>query len=280
MPLSPYAQIIDHTFPSSIPMLPELDAFESPGGLLLMEPRNAIQPWPYALNELPVNGAALPNLFQQSAQALIGGTVADPTLSRSTSGAGSGRVGRTNKGGFFAQVAPDTTGSCFLTWTMPTAIQNYIDNNKSHTFFVSAWVRNLGAAASDISTTALSAVNMQTSTVFGIGLRSNTPARSSSKYRTEEFVTGIGPARLNAWVDQLPVGFTAPFSSTAFARSGTGLVTTAGDFPKAPTVVLYRVMVIDASVDGRSYAELEALDSAAYAASVLSGRYSGDALPA
>lgn len=274
-----YAQLIDGVaFPTNIPRIPLRDALESPGGLVLIDPAHPAESWDTA-STMPSSGSSVPNLFQDTAQTLVGSAVSLPTIQTSTAGAGSGKIGRTYRGAVYAQVASNTTGTCAVTFNLPTAILNYIKANRTHKFFLSIWTRTYVASTlsgapliSLVSTTdGSSATNL-------FYLRAGVAPAYSSQYRAGEF-DEIGNARSNALVDALPESIGEEDNYRRYlATTGTTMTSSVSNFPKVPVTAIHRVCLIDATVDGRTYAELDAIDATEFAAAFNNGRYAADSM--
>lgn len=268
-----YAQIIpDVTFPSSVPRIPAIDTMESAGGLLLIDPMHYSDPWTASPGTRPASGSEMKNLFQQSAQALAG-AVAAPVFGWSNSGGGI--VERSAKGGLHCRVSSSTTG-CWILITIPAAIQAYMMANRSHQFFISQWIRTTEATIVSASPqqSVVSTV-IQSNSTFGTRMGTNRAPDNNVGYRTGPLGLTSGVHRMNAGVILPDLGETPVFR--AQSQQGTPMMNSSANFQYAPGTVLYRFLIEDLTVSGRTYAEADALDAAAYASAFgTGGRYAGD----
>lgn len=259
-------------FPTSLPKMPRIDALESLGSLLLIDPGHSAEPWAAGV---PSSGSAVPNLVRSIADTVLGQTTSSPVLTRSSS-SGKGLVERTARGGLHVAQNETATsyGDASATISFPAVIASYISRYYNHDYFVSAWIRNTraGAAFQDAN----SVVQLQSATQYGLALSSGS-ARYSSKNRMISYSANSGNHRVNALVDEIPESWGQTFFRASAAALGNAMGASTSDYGEVGSYILYRIYVEDLTVSGRSYEHMETLDAKMHAQAFgTGGRYAGD----
>ncbi|WP_341394079.1 hypothetical protein [Arthrobacter sp. G119Y2] len=271
------------------------------GALMLVDPTNPI--FGKGFTGVPAHGATVPNLAWLSAAAAVGGTQASLAAVVDTVGmAGAkGALERTAKGGIhaiFSQVnntaAADRTHYSLI---VPEPIRTYLDANPDHNIYLSIWGRNtrrtdaasgqvVSISGIDAGTTAYRAyLNDNGSTAPSTG-GSFLGARGSGATPLGNYIKNVGAAGTTG---AFSIGTSTPTERARLWGIGnTGFLNTyAGGAQPAPqghsgSHILYRAYLEDLTLSGRTYAQVDALDSAYYTEEVLTpgGRYYGDTFTA
>lgn len=283
----------------SAPKLATVDPIESAGSLMLIEPTHPAQSWEAGV---PLSTTFLPNLLGANAARLAGVSAGDmnPSYVRvGLAGNAEGNVERSAKGGLhtiFSQTVNDAN-TAHNRIDMPVAMRQYLlDHYVEGSLYISLWSR----------TTRGSRVNSQQTDYAGLGSTTSTTGRFKARINNAGVVLGsaaagpgmpLGSRVLGARFDatsELGPGFhnaarsghsSEPPTSTAnvyaFAMLG-GNHGTVNSYSTArgasASWVFYRFYMEDLDASGRTYAEVDAIDTALYTKEVLTagGRYYGD----
>jgi len=276
------------------PMAPAL------GALLLVEPASPYKAWNPGV---PQSGSAVPNLAGATASRLLNVSPAavQPLLDyQGVSAAGSSRglLERTGRGGMHVimpQKTAPTEGDGFRI-RHPLAILNYLASNPTHDIYFSLWgfLSRLGEAASVWSAVSFNASPSATELLYAIGNDGNlfptaappkmgerrdppktwrpsgnpnlTPQRFIANGAMANYTGTIGTTRASKLFAVGAHGAAnAPFpGSSAAAQQASG--------------IFYRYYMEDLTVSGRTYAQVDKLDSDLFVKEVLTagGRYLND----
>lgn len=283
---------------TTLPILRD-DPVLSSGSLFLFDPAHPVYP---AAAGIGANGSAVPNLAWKDAAPLLG--IASPTKDSAAgvvtysvggqitpTGGAKGKFERTGKGGFHGIVSQanalnqnaDTAG---VVW--PTSVKDYLAANQSHDFYVSTWLRFTRLATGTRGTARHGLIDTSTGSFFaGLGVlmtNDNQDLQGPSGGPTGKHTTGLdalGAPAYAAWSGPT----TKPSGASSGASGGAGWGPSGNIsyafFPNAnqhwASWILYRLYLEDLTVSGRTFAQVDALDFAAYtAAFAAGGRYNGD----
>ncbi|MDY0891889.1 hypothetical protein [Frigoribacterium sp. CFBP9030] len=270
------------------------------GALLLVEPQSPYRPWGPGV---PASGAAVPNVAGATASRLlnVAPSAVQPTVDYqgiSSTSSTKGLLQRTGKGGMHAimstTVAP-ASGDGFRV-RVPTAILNYIATNPTNDIYVSLWGRitRLSEAALVWSAIALTASPSATNLLYAFGNDGNTfPTSSPPRLGARRDPPNSWRPSYNPNLTPRPFILNAAFannSGTIDATRGSKLFAVgahgaanepfAGPSAASQQVsgALYRYYMEDLTVSGRTYAQVDKLDSDLYVKEVLTagGRYFDD----
>lgn len=259
--------------------LPKLryDKILSDGSLYLIDLSHSMG----KLTSMPANGGAIPNVASKEASRLlsVAESAVNPTFVTQAQAADA-KFELTGKGaihGIYSQVNNTANGRGSYV-RLPTAIANYLIANKTHQFYLSSWVRRTRAALSTPQN--------------GLGMRWIDLGFGGSFLAS---ASGSGAAfKVNANSKVLPSGGLNTVASRYVAMSGNvgsgdgvtdprgamvwGGILTADSFANvAPSDILYRTYMEDLTVSGRTYAQVEAIDSAMWTAAFApGGKFYGD----
>lgn len=263
-------------FPDTIPRLSTIDAMESDGSLLLVEPGHTANPW----QGMPATGTTVPNLLRRSSNALTKTTEAGAPLTWNA--ANGTAVERTRRGGvniLNRTSATNYTDSLFNI-AIPDGVASYINANYTHRFFASVWLRTTAVKDPALPADAPAVLNMQSETVFGMQLNNSVKPRYSSNYTSPfNFAEKTGLWRINAEYNALRDMSPAkpPFLKQAAFQGGNRMLPGVSNAGKTGSYVFYRTYLEDLTVSGRTYAEADAIDNSLYTQAFgAGGRYAGD----
>jgi hypothetical protein len=271
-----------------VPVASPLLADVAAGPLIMFEPGNPFQP----LVGVPANGAHLPNLAGELAQATIGAAPGNLVAASTAHEAGSTRalIERSALGGLHmmnSQAHQDATFENFQV-ALPAAIEAFLAAHTDHDLYVSVWWRETRACAAGyngvnhlagIRKGATSWITSSGDRWLSIGSQSNnlhqTPATGTLLGRGSDRSGAVGSYLM--WIG----GGVAASPSTPFDPTGPLVLlgaAVAAQVNKLPSQLLYRVYVEDLTVSGRSTADVITIDQADYTAQckTVGGRYYGD----
>lgn len=273
---------------TSLPILYD-DAMQTAGTLGILDFGHSLG----AFAGVPVNGSQIPNVGWKSANALVAGAPGQAALAWNfvtNQAAGTASVPvkeRTSKNGLniiYSQ-ANDVAGN-FNQVQLPQAIFDYIVANLGHQYYLSIWHRVTRVGVAGAPYGGFSGLGYNTSNYL-----------MAAQYSVNRLDTGILPPQANAQfkgsaaspgyntasnqIVQLSVqGFTG--TSTGWARAnalpyfwggGAGFST----LHITHSGVLYRIVLEDLTVSGRTYAQAKAVDDALWtAAFAAGGKFYGD----
>lgn len=273
---------------TSAPKLTTIDPIESSGSILLVEPMHPTQQWTAGV---PANSAAVPNILASIGGPLVGSASGDASVSFSSDAAkwtaSTGKIERTSKGGIHA-ITSTTQGvnGQGMSLVVNVKVRDFMTANPTHNYYFSTWVRvtrqtigasieretyleagNAASFSSSIKQILASGGNFplagRTSGADGKGapVGGYLVNSSSATWSGTPATTGAN-MRLNL----MPIG------------SGSAYVYSEAMVRAASSKVFYRVYIEDLTVSGRTYATVDAIDSALYTKHVLTagGRYYGD----
>jgi len=284
--------IPDATFTGSdAPTLPAFDPVapdDGVGALLLIEANH-----PLGGNfTVPTNGAAITNLFRDTAADLLGvaASTLDPIQAVGNMTSTFGKVELTTLGGIHAiqSTTQGTTTSSGYQIRFPRNIVDYMKANLTHAFYVSVWNMPTKLISPAPGTSLLTSMVFPYGAMYSIGL-GNPPNLQAGRPGSVTKVGGqndstrgtlntpqcsvqavicncsdweTSDSTITVWQGMFEVGNFAPAN-----RSG-----------KNGARVLWRAYIEDLTVSGRSYADVVALDNAEFARQVTTegGRYYGD----
>ncbi|WP_324741137.1 hypothetical protein [Pseudomonas veronii] len=278
------------------PKLVELDAIESAGSLLLLDPTHPSGGWPGGVGP---SGSTLRNVLWKKAQAVYGaGSEASlaATLNYVGMTGATGLLERSTKGGLHALVsqAPSLVTANSTPYTrinMDLNLRKWVFQNPGNDLYISVWgriTRGYKGGAIDTTYTALASTSLLSLAAGGssqrltLGNKMNVQNALGQLGNTE---TVAGPAFMSgassSWItppttegaigtDLIGIGNTGVNNTYA---SGAATAKT-----RWPSWVIYRVYVEDLTVSGRTYQQVHDIDYALYQKHVLTegGRYYGD----
>jgi hypothetical protein len=285
---------------NGLPILRD-DPILSSGSLMLLDAAHTASPWAAGV---PAHNALLPNLASDSAMAILGTADANavkPKFIYTTAfNAARGKVERSVKGGLHylvsAGVWPANTNEG-AKFDLPLAMRQRLLANLDNDYFVSMWARVTrpqGVNGAEVVPHYMQISNTTSSTgqylaAFSHQTLPNTTARIG--YR-ETNSNALGPMLRNIGVSVFTSGKpTLAIDADAQAgnlRANFGVAGKPLNSANAsvtnnalPSYVLYRYYVEDLTVSGRSYSDVDAIDSAEYTKQVLTagGRYYNDTVP-
>lgn len=287
---------------TSLPKLRDDPVLPDTGALLLIDPAHSMGAWPAGI---PATGAALPNVAQTQAMALLGTTTAadvQPTITYNNItavGTAHGKTERTPKGGLHAIASQDpavqaANGDGHVTILLPTPVKQYILTNAvTHTFFLGLWFRTTRAFKTGNQQNWIAGItnNVSATGRYLVQIAASGAPGAGSRVGYHDDGGGVG-AGLNGVrrVNVAGVGWSDPANPPGSAGGMLGYLFSAGDYgtvnsylnakDAAASGVLYRAYLEDLTASGRTYAQAEAADAAAFtAAFASSGRYYGDTVP-
>lgn len=258
---------------SAAPVL--ADPILTDGSLVLVDPAHPASPWP---SGVPASSATVPNLANTQAAALIGAPAALTFVNGIT--AADGKVERSGKGGL--HVALSRTGDVLnhlAGINLGNALKAYLEAHPTNDLYLSWWGKYTRAAdttASDVAFAA--AVRGENDGGKWVGVGQYAP-------------TGALSAQPPAGTRRLGIRGTTTADGTFQSVGGTDFGSQTVVDPrlvahgpisstwlhKAPSVLTWRVYLEDLTVSGRTYADVDAMDWAAFQAATGSGgRYNGD----
>ena len=290
--------VLDTTFTDlTLPKIRIDPVVPDAGALFLYDPNHPESPVTGAV----ANGLLLPNLVQAQATAMGAPASLPGSVNIGSSYLGAlGFVERSGKGGLHFSIGTTQadTSTRYARVDGADALRTYLNANKGHSFYHSAWQRITRASGA----------------VVGAG---NPMARVGASFQLPYFytrTTGTSPGRTVYPVDARNIGW---FTYGAVGAAASGVGTTAksdtgpamwagavSDFTaiadissssiiwndsKATTTntngastIFYRAYVEDLTVSGRTYAQVQALDYAEFTKQVLTagGRYYNDTFTA
>jgi hypothetical protein len=259
-----------------LPRVPVSDPIESAGSLMLIDPTHPVLPW---AGGVPATGTLLPNVLWKTASQLIAGATQanlSPTLTSSGLIAPKGLIERTAKGALHGiiSVAQDTAGGNTLRILYPDNVAQYVLDNKTHKYFLSLWMR-VTKEPEAIATTAVYST-LQSAANFALAIRSSNNQPTPANQRNNgSRVVGMYQINMAATPDLV---LTPPLTTKLAWGAGNAAIPSGDQVGKHGSRAIYRIYLEDMTVSGRSYAEIDAIDSELYAKEVTGagGRYYGD----
>lgn len=271
------------------PKLAKIDPLEASGSLLLVEPAHPLTGTLGAL----ANGLTVPNLFAANAAALTSGSAANMHAALAVSSGLSGKMllERTGKGGIHGivtQVDGQITSGLGVALNPSAQLRGYAGFAKAtgHQFYVSFWFRPtrlpatqdvvdllFGVAANDYMYFRSQKTSMGTGTpasgqtilldTFGNTAETLATTRRSARFDAAATLNAFTPGMLGpAWGS--PAGSYSEAAGTTHRDD-------------SPSFVFYRLYIEDLTVSGRTYATVDVLDAALYAARFgVGGQYADD----
>ncbi len=260
------------------PKLATVDAIESSGSMLLIEPMHPTAQWAAGV---PSNGATFQNLYDP----LGLGNASFEEVGAIENGV-KGKIERSTKGGLHiivsqANALADGDGARIK---MSAALLAHVYANLGHDYYISAWDR-LTRANPNIASASTRDYN--TANTISVGIAHAAPTVwnvvSGSSLGSRVLGNTVGARFAN-------VGADGAVMASSTAMNGAGLPSwgapwfTYNQAVRASrngfwtSFVFYRLYIEDMTVSGRTYAEVDAIDHALYTKEVLTpgGRYYGD----
>lgn len=286
---------------TSLPILRDDPILVSPGSLVLMEPGHPASPLAVGV---PASGATLANIAWKEAQALIASqTQASLAGSFYKDAAFSSTLAlaeRSLKGGIHGIVTQSAwTASNFqMAALLASPIYDYIRNNPTRAMFISVWGRltRQGSQSASTNSGGFASINRFSGSNVGPWMLAWTSAQllpNTGRLGTRS--TGVptgfpstgtpGPMQYNIAApspDTAGNAYSTP-DQRNIAHWGRGAGESGASFDnKWPSWLWYRTYVEDLTSSGRSYAAVDALDTALFTQHVLTagGRYFGDTFTA
>ena len=278
------------------PKLVELDAIESAGSLLLLDPTHPSGGWPGGVGP---SGSTLRNVLWKKAQAVYGaGSEASlvATLNYAGMAGATGLLERSTKGGLHALVsqAPSLVTANNTPYTrinMDLELRKWLFQHPTNDLYISVWgkvTRSYKSGPVDETYTGLGATTLIALATGGGNQRVALGQKSSvqnelGKLGNDEKT--VGPVFMNAasgaWVAN-PASEASIFTDLlGIGNTGVNNTYTSGAATaktRWPSWVVYRVYVEDLTISGRTYQQVHDIDYALYQKHVLTegGRYYGD----
>jgi hypothetical protein len=274
---------------TSLPIVQD-DPILADGSLMLIDVGHSLGGWPVGV---PANGALIRNVAWQQAAAVVGSgtetTLSSTVESQAGWSGGKGVLERTPKGGLHG--IPSRTladGTTQLQLALPSLLQTYLRTNPTRNIYHSTWYRLTrtwdstvtGGNGTTIEHTTASAASTNYKAILGVG-------GHSAAGGVQRRVGGVGLGNAiatqdspGAWVGTAPTD-NASYRFRFFLLGSAGAWAYTDALRRAkPAIVYYRTYVEDLTTSGRTWAEVDALDYAAYqAAFSVGGRFYGDTLP-
>lgn len=248
---------------TAAPFLAELDRLESPGSLMLVDPTHPTGGWAAGV---PTSNTRVTNVLADTARQLIGPAAEVRPLWRQQSDAGvQPTVTRTTTGGLY-------TSGKFAGLTLPVDVAHYVVTNPGHAFYISLW----GHRGTTTGFTSASQIYHGT-----LGMVYNFPATAVTTSGTVLGSAGFPIASGSHFRAAAAVqGFTATGTGQQLVDSNAvTMFGTWGGLTEAARRT-FRYYLEDLTVSGRTWTEVNALDSYLHTREVLTpgGRYYGDAI--
>lgn len=283
----------------NIDLLPKLTLIDpilpTAGALLLVDPTHPVTQWPAGV---PALSSFLPNLAATQATAVLGGTPeVRPSVSNfdyadtSFGGAAYGYAERSTKGGLHAaftqraDTAIQTTKGFGITY--PTAIMSYLAANPGHGLYVSMWTRitRISPARANVHWANYLCRNTNATSAYWFAFRDHLqPTKAgigSVELGRSDPGNILGPRRRS----YAATGFTNTWDGGPQGRVFTvGSIGSENSFQNAKgnaaSQVFYRAYMEDLTISGRTYAQVDAIDTDLYTRLVttIGGRYYGDTI--
>ena len=278
------------------PKLIEVDAIESAGSLLLLDPTHPSGGWPGGVGP---SGSTLRNVLWKKAQSVYGaGTEANlvATLNYAGMAGATGLLERSTKGGLHALVsqAPSLVTANNTPYTrinIDLELRKWLFNHPTNDLYISVWgqvTRPYKSGPVDATYTVEAATALIELLTGGSNQRvalgqKSTVQNELGKKNSDEKTAG--PVFMNAasgaWVTNPTTEASIVTSLLGIGNTGVnntyqGVAVTTKT--RWPSWVVYRVYVEDLTVSGRTYQQVHDIDYALYEKHVLSegGRYFGD----
>lgn len=265
----------------SAPKLVTVDAIESSGSLLLIEPMNSASPWAAGV---PANGSSVVNLMKDFAGKLgVGNPAVGATIYSSGMSSPVGLLERSGKGGLHGIVSKlNTPGNgAGFSIDMSDAIKSYLLANQNHKYFASVWRKVTRTGSIEQFSGVHNASGSTNNNLFIMGADLTRPLDGGATYAGSRVMNrnAVGNSLVNIGANGWVGSVSAPIANL-FARAcswgrapGVG-----GATSNVGSQVFYRFYLEDLTVSGRTYAEVDALDYAQFDKQVLTqgGRYYGD----
>lgn len=259
--------------------LPKLryDKILSDGSLYLIDLSHSMG----KLTSMPANGGAIPNVASKEATRLlsVAESAVNPTFVTQAQAADA-KFELTGKGaihGIYSQVNNIATARGSYVG-LPTAIINYLIANKTHQFYLSAWVRRTRAALA----APLNGVGMPWLDLGAGGSFLARAGGSSAGFKISANSKVLPAGGLNSKANRyVAISGNAGSGDTVTTPRGAmlwGGILTSDSFANVATSdILYRTYMEDLTVSGRTYAQVEAIDSAMWTAAFApGGKFYGD----
>jgi len=261
------------------PKLVKVDAIESAGSLLLLDPAHPTGGWAAGV---PANGDVSRNLFASTAATVTGGTPS-AMQGKFVRGAGwdgtKGFLERTGKGGLHGVVS--TTAA-----DLTTVFYNQLGDglkahllSSGHAFFFSIWSRvTRESTGNGVALLALNAGQPASGNYLAnYRLDENLPnnGRIADHLMGNKLVNGYS----TGWTGTQKPSNVGGFNGLAMVLGGDGTYNYMDSMAKiSGSRIYYRYYIEDLTVSGRSYSDVDSIDSALYTKEVLTagGRYYND----
>lgn len=266
------------------------DRIESKGSLFLFDGNHQFSQFA----GLPVAGASVPNALSDKAAALLGveesatSFIVQPLPIPQAGVFKAERTGRGGIHGLITQAGAQTTRQCYFL-RASTAVQEYMRDNPTHTFYVSIWqtITRKAVTGSPSPQAPFFFVNGVSSTAnyrFHFEGSLFSPRAATATYRGGKAIPTVSDTEIanetNRFTSVAVQGNTGngPVSAdpVTFGVGSEGVWAGPG-LNKAASRIIYRVYVEDLTVSGRSYEAVEAIDLELYTeAFAAGGKFFGD----
>lgn len=285
---------VTFTDADDLPVVRTDSIFPAQGALALIDPTHPVSSWS---SGVPANGGTVPNVAWEQAAAMLGsGTEGSLAASIYNVGLSStqGLVERSGKGGLHAIVSPTVTFSdatVGFNVAIPTAIFNYIRTNSTHKYYASVW-QKVTRAASTASVVLFSTINSDANYALSFSALSNQYLNGTldtagavddtvgNRFRNMASTPGnTGSFGADTIANDTTY---APSARSVFLvgnrHNNNGISSGGARRGKGGSRILYRYYLEDLTVSGRTYAQVDTLDRALFAAlcNTAGGRYYGD----
>ncbi len=273
---------------AALPKLPAIDPIESAGSLLLIDPTHPAGAWPAGV---PAHQSTRPNLFAANAAALVAAdasAVRPAVMNRFPDmAAGTYALERTTKGAMHAILTEGAVAAQnAFGLSIPAPIKAYMKANVGHRYYYSMWTRITRPALTSASQRTFSVLSVNasfahafTQNVSYLGaptvvVEGSTPMDNTGGMKRFSVASTPDPAFASGTDTDTAEVFA---NSSAWRIGARGGAAVAGYSSQA----LYRFYLEDLTVSGRTYAAVDAIDSALYNEVVVAagGRYNGDTIP-
>lgn len=255
------------------------DAMMNPGSLILLDGA-------HSLGKLTATvGSQTPNIAYSTAAALCGGVqnTLSPVLTQGGAAAGFGKE-LTTKGGLHIATRQATITANDGYWlTLPALIEAYLLANPSHAMFMSMWsnITRIGQAPLVGNAYEMASLNNTTSGTANfrsmMGAKDWSTSANRSGSRRSAGLNGAGNQIMNDG-SNITTGTVTDYQPHMIFWGPVGSWSSLSTNPQnLPSWVLYRFYFEDLTVSGRTYAQADADDYAAYnIAFGAGGKFYGD----
>lgn len=283
MAISLSASIVDPT--GTLPRVYRADPALTDGSLILIDFAHSQGYSPDDLTKVPANGEVIPNIARAIAADMIGGVAADMDLAWEFNASASQVImERTAKGMLHGMVSQiNLTATVAGNIAIPAAIRQHIFDHQDHGFYLSAWTV-LTRTSANSATRLVNVGSSLTAANNYLGSMGNTslfPAAGNSHLLGRRLSPDPVTVGEQSYRSMAALGFngTPPASASGFARllsfgRTAGFTSISNGFA---SWAIGRLALIDLTVAGKTWEEVDAIDRAMFDAAItVGGKFHGD----